>query len=700
MSTPADQMDTTPFAEGVAAADVEESEEEVKRRKEEAERVTHLLARAEEGRKFDEFAYAAMAKDRLYARGITGSKIKVNLIASFIGTWVDILYARDPDVDVLPSEAVSQTNRENARLFAKTLEVVIGKVWKRGKIKKKARRWVRSALTVGIGWLRVTWQQRTMQDPMIRGQMDDIQDNLKKLASMKAQLDEEGAGMADYDSRKLEYEETLQGLEAKVEKVISRGMAFDFYRAEDIVVSSEVDAVMDYLDSPWIDIRTFKTVDQACAEFPAVPRDVMLTATIYGRRPMIRDENVPLPGTTQQSATDADLFAQAAADAVNGKTCGGGFVCIHEQQDRDTGMVYTLIEGLKQYARPPIARSPYATRFYDVFALTFTETDGLRYPQSLNTRSHTLQDEYTNLESRLATHRQRVIPKIIFNKKKVPARAAKAIAASAIGEMVGIEVVGNIDLSKLLYVPMYPTVDPALYDTQGIQRNMEIVWGTQEAVMGSVTVAKTATEAKIQEAGTGARTTSKRDATDDELSEIAQYCAELLVQVLDVNDARQLAGPEAIWPAITKPEDLDAFVTVEIRAGSSGKPDTAAKIEQWTAELPILSTAIKEIAAMRRSDPLQVADCLEALVEETVERFGDRIDLARLIPQLPEMAIDPVTGVPVPKHMVMSAVAGGGMPTSAGAGGVPIEDPTAAVPAGEEVPGMSTSVGPGNVQPM
>jgi hypothetical protein len=696
MSTPADQMETTPLALGVAEATAE-NPEEAQRLIEEAKRVAHLLGRAEEGRKFDEFAYAAMAKDRLYARGITGSRIKVNLIASFIGTWVDILYARDPDVDVTPADAVSQKNSENARLFAKTLEVVIVKVWKRGKIKRKARRWVRAALTVGIGWLRVTWQQRTMQDAMIRGQMMDIQDNLKKLASMKAEMDERGEAMEDYDSQKLEYDETLEALEAKVEKVISRGMAFDFYRSEDIVVSPEVETVMDYLDAPWIDIRTFKTVDHACAEFPDIPRELMESATIYGRRPMIRDENAQLPGTTLQTANDADMFAQAAADAVSNKGCGGGFVCIHEQQDRDTGMIYTMIEGVPRYARPPIARSPYATRFYDVFALSFTETDGLRYPQSLNTRSHTLQDEYTNLESRLATHRQRVIPKIIFNKKKVSKTAAKTIAASAIGEMVGIEVVGNIDLSKLLFVPAYPNVDPGLYDTTGIQRNLEIVWGTQEAVMGSVTVAKTATEAKIQEAGTGARTTSKRDTLDDELSEIAQYSAELLVQVLDQADARSMAGSDAIWPTITKPEELDAFVSVEIRAGSSGKPDTAVKIEQWTQELPILSTAIKEIGALRRSDPLQIADCLEALVEETVDRFGDRIDLARMIPQLPEMIADPLTGQLVPKHLVMSAVAGGGMPTAAGAGGMPV-DPSMPIEGGEEVPGMSTAVGPDNVQ--
>lgn len=694
----------TPFQDGVDQANAEAAEnpEDEARRVQERARVRQLLTRIEEGRKFDQAAYEAMAKDRLYARGITGSAIKVNLIQSYIDTWVSVLYARDPDVDVLPADAVSQRTREEARLFAKTLEVVIVKLWKRGKLKRKAIKWVRAALTVGIGWLRVTWQQRTAHDPIIKGQIDDIQDNLRALVALREQM-EEPAALEAHDAQKVEEEERLSALEANVEKIISRQLCFDFIRSEDIVVSNDVETIMDYQDGSWLDIRTFKSFDQACALFPDVPRDKMKSATMYGRRSILPDAEQPKPGTTKQSADEASIYASAAYDAVNNSDCSGMFVCIHETQDRDTGLDYTLIEGLDCFPRPPVARKPYATRFYDVFALSFTEVDGLRYPQSLNTRSHSLQDEYTNLESRLSTHRRRIIPKIIFNKAKVDNKGAKAMAIATTGEMVGIDVRGNIDMSKLLYVPQYPALDPGLYSTENIKHNMEIVWGTQEAVMGSVTVAKTATEAKIQEAGTGARTTSKRDTLDDSLSDIAQFTAEIAIQVLDTNDARNIAGPDALWPEISKPEDLDAFVQVEIRAGSSGKPDTAMQIEQWTQELPLLSQGIKEIAALRRSDPLDVANCMEALIEETVERFGDRIDLARLIPQLPELVLDPMTGMMTPKHMVSAppapALGPDGQPLPPTEGGAPAgaEVPGAG---GEPVPGMSGPVGPENVNPM
>lgn len=671
------------------------------REKTESAHVTKLLQQIEDGRKFDEAAYAAMAKDRLYARGVTGTKIKVNLIQSYIDTWVAILYARDPDQDVQPSEAVSQRGREDARQYAKTLEVVISKMWKRGKIKRQAIKWVRAALTLGVGWLRVTWQQRTLQDPVIKAQMDDIQDNLKRLVAMKAAMEEGAGAYADAELEEQEYKVHMEALEAKVERVISRGMAFDFIRSEDVTVSNEVESCMDYLDAPWVDIRTYKSFDQACALFPEIPRDVMKTAALYSRiKPVQYHEERRLPGTNNFTGVDADMYqgyAQAASDAVASNDCAGSFVCIHEMEHRDSGNDYTLIEGLKVYARPPIQRRPYAMRFYTIFGLTFCETDGLRYPESLNTRSHSLQDEFTSLESRLATHRQRVIPKILFNMNKIGAGSMRKITDATVNEHVGVKVNGNIDLAKLLYVPMYPPIDMGLYDTSNIRSNLEIIWGTQEAVMGPVQVAKTATEAKIQEAGTGARTSSKRDAQDDALTEIAQYTAEIVMQVLDVNDARALAGPEAIWPEVNAPEDLDGLVNVQIRAGSSGKPDTQAEIERWSELMPLLTGAIKEIAMLRQSDPLEVADKLEAIVEETVDRFGDHIDIARLIPQVPEMTIDPVTGAQVPAH----ALAAAGPGTVPGPDGAPMPAP---MPEGEAggvpLPGQSGPVGPDNVQPL
>lgn len=674
-----DEDDGQAFQEGVMLAE-EESPEEAERiakKMREYQHVKELTQQIEEARRDDAPAYAAMAKDRLYAAGRSLFKIKVNLIASYIDTWVAILYARDPDVDAMPAEKVDQRNSEEARLFAKTLEVVVSKQWKKAGFKRRAKKWVRAALTVGIGWIRVAWLERTEQDAIITRQIADLKDNIEQLAAMSRELDaspDEGLQEA--------YDQQLKALESKVERVVDRGFVVDFIRSEDVTIPQDVDNVpADYLDSPWIDTRTFKTVAQARALFPNLTEEQLAAAANYSRE---SGPKVDAPATTDTSADAASSFRSAGA--TGNSSCR--FVCIHEMRHRESGVIYTLIEGLPCYAREPMSPRYATTRFYDLFCLAFGETDGLRYPESLNTRSHSLQDEYSRTRSKFSDHRDRVVPMVFFDKRRLGKNVAKAISRAAVGEHVGVETTGNVDMSKLLFVPQYPGIDGSLYVTDPIRSDMEIIWGTQEAVMGPVQTPKTATEAKIQEAGTGARTTSKRDALDDVLTEVAEYSAEIVVQALDAEQVRAIAGKQSLWPSITTAEELDAFVSVQIRAGSSGKPDTMAQIERWGELLPIIQGAIVQIGQLRGSSPAEVADKLEALVEETVDRFGDRIDLARLIPQAPQMGsamIDPMTGLP--------AVAGPGgeaMPAM----------PGPAAPAPAPVPGMSGPVGPANVQPL
>lgn len=696
-------QEMSPFREGAILAGADTTEEGEARLALEREGVhaKKLLEKVKEAREFDKEAYARMAKDRLYAKGINPFRIKVNLIQSYIDLWVAILYARNPSFDASPSEAVSEKNRDLARLFAKTLELVITRIAKRGALKKPAKKWVRSALTVGVGALRATWMERTGKDPIISGEIADIQDQLARLATLQAEMEEGTGPYMDAGLQRTEIDNTLKGLEAKVEKVMERGMAFDFIPLQDITITTEVDSVMDYTDGPWLDIRFFKSVEDAKDLFLEIPGSEIEKCANYKRDPDIPQTEGPVgPATMKQSAKDADNYTYSTVSA------GGGdcqFVCIHEFYNRIDGLKYTLIEGLNRYACPPEAPRPYLRRFYDVYLLAFTETDGARWPESLNTRSHTLQDEYSRTRSKFSIHRDRTVPKMLFNSRKMSKTAAKKINGATTAEMVGVDVNANIDMSKLLFVPSYPAIDGALYDTSYTKMDMELIWGTQEAIMGTIQQPKTATEAKIQEGGTMARTTSKRDDLEDVLTEIGEGMAEIALQVFDLEDVRDMAGPEAIWPVDTiTPENIDTLLNVEVRAGSSGKPDSQAQIEKWQEEMPILMDGIMEIGRLRNSDPLDVADCIEALIEETVERFGDRLDISRFIPRVPAApTIDPLSGLMVTQPGMADLAAGaipgapipaGGIPSPIGAPGGPIGAPA---PMSEP-----SKVGPSNVQPL
>jgi hypothetical protein len=191
-----------------------------------------------------------------------------------------------------------------------------------------------------------------------------------------------------------------------------------------------------------------------------------------------------------------------------------------------------------------------------------------------------------------------------------------------------------------------------LYDDQQVMSKLERIWGVQEALSGSIQTDKTATEAEIQQSGFAARTSSRRDILEGMLNELAQYTSEVAWQNMSEDEVVEIAGPNAVWPEYHAPEDLRQMLQIEIRAGSSGKPNTSAEREAWSVMLPILQNGIVQIGQLRQSSPQEIADKLEQVLRLTGERMGDRLDFDQLIP-----AAGPVQA-PLPGESAMGAPMG------------------------------------------
>ena len=224
--------------------------------------------------------------------------------------------------------------------------------------------------------------------------------------------------------------------------------------------------------------------------------------------------------------------------------------------------------------------------------------------------------------------------------------------AGGTGELIGLNIKGE-DAKSVLVPIQYNQIDPALYDTATIRAELELIWGIQEALASSIRTAKTLGEAEIQEKGTEARQDYKRDSLEEMLGDLAYTSAEIVLQQLPDDEVREIAGPEAFWPATADQkltlEDLRTLVQVEIRAGSTGKPNTRLRQETWNATAPVLKQAIEYLAQLRQSSPLDVANCIEQIVIETLERSGERLDPNRFLPKQgnPVQLLDPVTMQPV-----------------------------------------------------
>jgi hypothetical protein len=238
------------------------------------------------------------------------------------------------------------------------------------------------------------------------------------------------------------------------------------------------------------------------------------------------------------------------------------------------------------------------------------------------------------------------------------------------GEYIPVKpAVAEATVQQSIFEVPYPRIDPGLFDLMPIKTELEALWGIQEALSSTITVAKTATEAEIQQAGTNARTGAMRERMEQQLSAIAKYHSQIAIQKYKLAEVRDIAGPEAIWLDGIEVEDLDVLLSVEIAAGSTGKPNTSAQREAWAATAEVIVNTITQVATLRQTSPLDQANCLIEVMRETVMRAGDEsLDLDRFIPPVgePMQLMDIMTGqmvlaYPAPQQPGMAPGAAPGM---------------------------------------
>jgi len=364
----------------------------------------------------------------------------------------------------------------------------------------------------------------------------------------------------------------------------------------------------------------------------------MKSATVYyQQKPLdpFQNRDVGEAARDNIDAKEAEMYSTSRGG--NNGSEGEEYVCVWEIQDKSTGNIVTVIEGIKEkYAVPPYPPKPSARRFYSLFLLAFLWVDGERHPQSLVKRSARLFDEINRLYTNASTHRSRAIPKTVFDETNLDAENARKIEQGSIGEMIGVKpTIPGTNVSGMIAPIQYNKFDRDLYDVASIMRMLEIIWAVQEALASSVNVEKTATEAEIQQSGTNARTSFKRAAIDDVMDDLAMYTTELSLQTLTHEDVVQMAGPWAFWPSGLTVQDMDTLVTVQIKGGSTGRPNTAQQQQAWAIIFPLLKDAILQIGQLRNSLPSDIANSLEEIIGETIARTGERFDPARFVPTEP-----------------------------------------------------------------
>ena len=539
--------------------------------------------------------------------------VRTNLIYSTLATLLPYIYAKNPDISVSPSETVEPGQYKAIRAFSKTLEIVLRRsVVMDGKLKKRTKSVLRSVLTTGVGWLKVAYQKEYRKDPIIQGRISDTQDNIARVEMLMREVKENGEKTGEHDAHRGELMQQLAALEQQVEVTSAEGIVIDRVLTEDIFVLDD-------------SLRDFDTYSQA----RAIGHRVWFTKDLYSET---FGGDPPKDATSYKQPKDDD--------GSPGSEKHENWYAVFEIWDRVSQTVYTKCDGSVTWCRPPYQPKS-GERWYPFFGLAYNLIDGQFEPLPDVLLLKELQDEYNTTRTNFADHRKENLPGVVVRKGGgLTEDDIQRIANRKINEIIAVEGDPNRPIGDDLQEIRGAQIDPAVYDVSAIRNDMDLMAGLTDASRSNLTIAKTLGEAEIMKESMMSRTAERQDMNEDFMQEICQFSAEILMIELTEPQVMRIAGPGATWPNMSK-EDIFDMVRIDIRAGSTGKPNKQNERQQWIEFMPTFQDMALKVIEMRQAGNMDLANAMTEMMKETLRRFDERLDIETFIPAEEEGKEDP-----------------------------------------------------------
>lgn len=495
------------------------------------------------------------------------------------------------------SMALMQEVQEAAAEIARTdkLAATVELLWKYytgeqgAGFKEQMKLMVRRAKIHGVGYVKIAFQRELQPRPEMAGAIDDSTSQLTTLDLLQAGLEKpEGDGGFGAESAEAASADLInKQLMAQQEIVVREGPIFDFPSGPEIIPSRKLRHLKTFVGAPYITHEFHKTAAEI--------------ERLYG---------VDIKGKGQ-------AYNDGERQEKDGRRTDETLYCVWEVQDKTTGQFLTICDGYHDFLKEPGEPDTRIERFWTVFPLVFNEVENKKKPfppSDVWLLRHTQQGYNVSREG-LREHRVANRPGFVSGKSKL-SREDKAKltnrGAHEVVEIQGLQQGQKIE-DLLQRIPNNP-IDPALYDTRGFFEDVLRTVGAQEANLGG-TSSSTATESSIAEQSRSASMADNVDDLDDLLTNLAKAFGQLCFLELSKDTVQQIVGPGAIWPDMPQTrEDIARDLLLEIKAGSSGRPNKAADLANLERAWPVLS-------ATPGINPQPVAKKLAHLLDIDIEEL-------------------------------------------------------------------------------
>ena len=482
----------------------------------------------------------------------------------------------DPNNAALIQDVVQGLQRKQMfNKIGKTLEILFHYYLdeQSQNFKHQAKQAVRRSQVTGVAYCKLGYQRILEKRPEITSQIADATNRLATIEALSADLADGVIQQEDPAAEELRI--MLRDLQAQETIITREGLVFTWPKSKDVIVDTNCVQLNGFIGADWVAVEMMLS--------PQKVQEVWQVDVSKG---------VGVSTDDGGSGTIDVNTADGSGQEAGGSGKRSGKVRVWEVQDKRTGMVFVIAEGWKDFIKEPAAPDMALERFWDLFVLEFNpvEDDGDRpriHGLSEVELIEDMQMEYNRARQGLREHRIANRPGHVTTKGKLEDDDKRSFGIRAAHDV--IELNGLSPGEKIVDVlQAIPTVgiDPNLYDVTPVFDDLQRTAGTQEAELGKKK-GITATESGIAEGSRASGVESNKADLDIMLTELARSGGQALLKLAGRAEVEKIVGPGSVWPEFSS-QEIAEEIFLEVRAGSSGKPNQAQDIANFERMAPTL----------------------------------------------------------------------------------------------------------------
>ena len=429
--------------------------------------------------------------------------------------------------------------------------------------KLQMKQMVRRTRTTGVGYVEIGFQRLMELSDDQTTRISDMTERLSVIGRMQADLQDGEADPMSAEAEELKL--AVAALQGEPQQIVREGLVWTFPQSTRIIPSIETSKLIGWIGSEWLAKEITLTADRVKEVYGV---DVGKSFTTY-----------------KSDAGSPTSTARARAQ----KTEGAGLCCVWHIFDKGTGLEYVICDGYPDFLKAPAVPDVSVEQFFPIFAITFNETEDedKLFPQSDVELVKHVQKEMNRCKEAKRQHRIANRPLYLAPDGMFDESEEKSLADYPAHAVVKLKAMRDgIKVDELLTPMKKVGVDPNLYETQELMRDALMLTGYQEANLGG-TGSGTATESSIAQSSLAGATGLDADDLDEMLTRLMRAAGQIMLMNLSQETVTKIAGPGAIWPELAR-EDIMGEIGLEVKAGSSGRPNQAQRAATLERMYPLL----------------------------------------------------------------------------------------------------------------